>query len=157
VAPGELILASAGRILSSLIIVASAIPACGTIIARFRATTNRACRVAVHAVEHRCAGRGFCRGLRGALCATALRAFFESRSARQQNYRLRKRLRTFLGDTLTKVWDGEWDDAQTGAKMKGFGVELWVMREGCRAGAGRVTRLRGHMIQWDAVNPEEWP
>jgi nuclear transport factor 2 (NTF2) superfamily protein len=60
----------------------------------------------------------------------ALRAFFESRSARQKNYRLRKRLRTFSGETLTNVWDGEWDDAQTGAKMKGFGVELWVMREG---------------------------
>jgi len=30
----------------------------------------------------------------------ALRAF---RSARQKNYRLRKRLRTFSGDTLTNV------------------------------------------------------
>jgi nuclear transport factor 2 (NTF2) superfamily protein len=60
----------------------------------------------------------------------ALRAFFETRSARQKNYRLRKRLRTFSADTLTNIWEGEWEDAQTGASMKGFGVELWVMREG---------------------------
>ena len=33
---------------------------------------RRACRVAVHAVEHRCAGRGFCRGLRGALRQCAI-------------------------------------------------------------------------------------
>lgn len=60
----------------------------------------------------------------------ALRAFFQARSARQRNYRLRKRLRAFAGDMLTNIWEGEWEDAQTGAGMKGFGVELWVMREG---------------------------
>jgi nuclear transport factor 2 (NTF2) superfamily protein len=60
----------------------------------------------------------------------ALRAFFETRSARQKNYRLRKRLRNFSGDMLSNVWDGEWQDAQTGAAMKGFGVEIWVMRAG---------------------------
>ena len=61
---------------------------------------------------------------------SALRAFFEARSARQKNYRLRKRLKAFSGDLLTNVWEGEWEDAQTGAPMRGFGVELWVMREG---------------------------
>jgi nuclear transport factor 2 (NTF2) superfamily protein len=60
----------------------------------------------------------------------ALRAFFQARSARQKNYRLRKRLRALSGDTLTNVWEGEWEDAQTGAGMKGFGVELWVLRGG---------------------------
>jgi nuclear transport factor 2 (NTF2) superfamily protein len=60
----------------------------------------------------------------------ALRAFFEARSARQKNYRLRKRLRAFAGDLLINIWEGEWEDAQTGASMQGFGVELWVMREG---------------------------
>jgi nuclear transport factor 2 (NTF2) superfamily protein len=60
----------------------------------------------------------------------ALRAFFEARSARQKNYRLRKRLRAFSGDMLSNIWEGEWEDAQTGAGMTGFGVELWVMREG---------------------------
>ena len=60
----------------------------------------------------------------------ALRAFFEARSARQKSYRLRKRLRAFSGDMLSNIWEGEWEDAQTGASMTGFGVELWVMREG---------------------------
>jgi nuclear transport factor 2 (NTF2) superfamily protein len=60
----------------------------------------------------------------------ALRAFFETRSARQKNYRLRKRLRAFAGDMLSNVWEGEWEDAQTNAHMTGFGVEFWVMREG---------------------------
>jgi nuclear transport factor 2 (NTF2) superfamily protein len=60
----------------------------------------------------------------------ALRAFFEARCARQKNYRLRKRLRTLSGDSLTNIWEGEWEDAQTGARMQGFGVELWVMRQG---------------------------
>src|SRR6202030_1848524 len=44
----------------------------------------------------------------------ALRAFFEARSARQKNYRLRKRLKAFSGNLLTNVWEGEWEDAQTG-------------------------------------------
>ena len=60
----------------------------------------------------------------------ALRAFFEARSAKQKNYRLRKRLRAFAGDMLSNVWEGEWEDAETGAPMKGFGVEFWIMREG---------------------------
>jgi nuclear transport factor 2 (NTF2) superfamily protein len=61
---------------------------------------------------------------------SALRAFFEARGARQKNYRLRKRLKAFSDDLLTNVWEGEWEDAQTRAPMQGFGVELWVMREG---------------------------
>ena len=60
----------------------------------------------------------------------ALRAFFAARRARQKNYRLRKRLRSLAGDRMTNVWEGEWEDAETGVSMKGFGVELWVMRDG---------------------------
>jgi nuclear transport factor 2 (NTF2) superfamily protein len=60
----------------------------------------------------------------------ALRAFFEARSTRQKNYRLRKRLRALTGDMMTNVWEGEWEDAQTNAPMQGFGVEVWVLREG---------------------------
>jgi len=60
----------------------------------------------------------------------ALGKFFELRRAKQKNYRLQKRLRTLTGDTMTNVWEGDWEDAETGAKMKGFGVELWVMRQG---------------------------
>ncbi len=74
-----------------------------------------------------CVVRFGCVSLQG---RDALRAFFAARRSRQHGYRLRKELRTFLGDTLTNTWDGEWDDAETGAKMRGFGVELWVLREG---------------------------
>jgi len=35
----------------------------------------------------------------------ALREFFRARGARQRNYRLRKELRGFAGDTLANVWE----------------------------------------------------
>ena len=60
----------------------------------------------------------------------ALREFFTARSAKQKNYRLRKQFRSLVGDTLTNIWDGEWEDAARGAAMKGFGVEVWIMRDG---------------------------
>jgi nuclear transport factor 2 (NTF2) superfamily protein len=60
----------------------------------------------------------------------ALRAFFLARSARQKGYRLNKQFRTLMGDVMTNIWNGEWEDATTGRKMKGFGVEVWHMRGG---------------------------
>jgi nuclear transport factor 2 (NTF2) superfamily protein len=60
----------------------------------------------------------------------AVRAFFTARSARQRNYRLVKEFRALAGDTITNVWSGTWEDAGSGTAMKGFGVELWVMRGG---------------------------
>ena len=60
----------------------------------------------------------------------ALRDFFTARSAKQKNYRLRKQFRSLDGDTLSNIWEGEWEDAATGAKMKGYGVEIWLMRGG---------------------------
>jgi nuclear transport factor 2 (NTF2) superfamily protein len=60
----------------------------------------------------------------------ALREFFTARSAKQKNYRLRKQFRSLAGDTLTNIWHGDWEDAASGAAMKGFGVEVWVMRGG---------------------------
>ena len=54
----------------------------------------------------------------------ALRGFFKARSLKQKGYRLTKELRGFTGDT------GEWQDAETGAAMRGFGVEVWIMRDG---------------------------
>ncbi|HET7850031.1 MAG TPA: DUF1348 family protein [Pseudolabrys sp.] len=59
-----------------------------------------------------------------------LRDFFTTRSRRQNNYRLRKELRSLSGDIIANVWSGEWDDAESGARMKGFGVETWLMRGG---------------------------
>jgi len=60
----------------------------------------------------------------------AVRAFFTTRSARQRNYRLKKQLRTFAGDTIANSWTGAWEDAESGAPMKGFGVEVWILRGG---------------------------
>ena len=59
-----------------------------------------------------------------------LRTFFTSRSGRQKNYRLTKQFRTLMGDTITNSWNGSWQDSGTGLAMKGFGVEVWVMRDG---------------------------
>lgn len=60
----------------------------------------------------------------------ALRKFFTARSARQKGYRLKKQLRALMGDLMTNVWDGEWEDAETGRPMKGYGIEVWTMRDG---------------------------
>ncbi len=60
----------------------------------------------------------------------ALRAFFMARSAKQKGYRLKKEFRTLINDTMTNVWEGHWEDADSGVPMRGFGVEVWVMRDG---------------------------
>jgi nuclear transport factor 2 (NTF2) superfamily protein len=60
----------------------------------------------------------------------ALRRFFMARSARQRGYRLNKQLRTFSNDVMSNVWEGQWEDATSGRSMKGFGVELWTLRDG---------------------------
>jgi nuclear transport factor 2 (NTF2) superfamily protein len=59
-----------------------------------------------------------------------LEKFFRARAARQKGYRLRKELKALMGDTIANTWTGEWEDSQTGAKMSGYGVEIWKMREG---------------------------
>jgi nuclear transport factor 2 (NTF2) superfamily protein len=60
----------------------------------------------------------------------ALEDLFRGRSERQKGYRLHKEFRTLMGDTIANYWEGEWEDASTGAKMAGRGVEIWVMRGG---------------------------
>jgi nuclear transport factor 2 (NTF2) superfamily protein len=60
----------------------------------------------------------------------ALEDLFRRRSARQRDYRLRKELRAFAGDTLANYWEGEWQDAATGKQMAGRGVEIWRLRDG---------------------------
>jgi nuclear transport factor 2 (NTF2) superfamily protein len=55
---------------------------------------------------------------------------FRARSARQKGYRLRKELRAMMGDMLANYWEGDWEDAETGAKMVGRGVEIWRLRDG---------------------------
>lgn len=60
----------------------------------------------------------------------ALRRFFDARSSKQKGYHLTKQFRSLMNDTMTNIWDGEWEDMTTGRKMKGFGVEVWTMRDG---------------------------
>jgi nuclear transport factor 2 (NTF2) superfamily protein len=60
----------------------------------------------------------------------ALHEFFTARSAKQKNYRLRKQNRSLVGDVMTNIWEGEWQDAVTGAPMKGYGVEAWTLHDG---------------------------
>jgi nuclear transport factor 2 (NTF2) superfamily protein len=59
-----------------------------------------------------------------------LRAFFTARSGKQKGYRLKKSFRAMANDTIANVWEGEWLDAESSAPMRGFGVEVWVMRDG---------------------------
>jgi nuclear transport factor 2 (NTF2) superfamily protein len=59
-----------------------------------------------------------------------LEKFFRARAARQKGYRLRKELKALMGDTIANTWEGEWQDSQSGAKMSGRGVEIWIMRGG---------------------------
>ena len=35
-----------------------------------------------------------------------------------------------MGDTIANTWEGEWEDSRTGARMAGYGVEIWKMRGG---------------------------
>ncbi len=60
----------------------------------------------------------------------ALEKLFTSRSKRQVGYRLRKTFHALMGDKIANSWEGEWQDSQTGRPMKGFGVEVWQMRDG---------------------------
>ncbi len=59
-----------------------------------------------------------------------LEKFFRARAARQKGYRLRKQLKALTGDTIANTWEGEWEDSRTGARMSGYGVEIWKMRGG---------------------------
>ena len=60
----------------------------------------------------------------------ALGNLFRTRSEPQKDYRLRKQLRSLAGDAIANSWEGEWEDHITGRTMVGFGVEIWVMRDG---------------------------
>jgi hypothetical protein len=44
-------------------------------------------------------------------------AFFAARSAKQKGYRLKKEFRTLTNDTMTNVWEGAWEDAESGLPM----------------------------------------
>lgn len=60
----------------------------------------------------------------------ALRKLFTARLARQKNYRLQKTLLSLEGNVLSNVWEGTWEDRDTGKRMAGRGLEVWRMRDG---------------------------
>lgn len=60
----------------------------------------------------------------------AVEKFLRARFARQRNYRLTKDLRSMTGDIISNYWEGTWEDAATGKKMRGRGAESWTMRDG---------------------------
>jgi nuclear transport factor 2 (NTF2) superfamily protein len=60
----------------------------------------------------------------------ALRELFTARLARQRNYRLKKTCLALEGNVLANVWEGIWEDRDTGKPMAGRGLEVWTMRDG---------------------------
>ena len=56
--------------------------------------------------------------------------FLRARFARQRNYQLTKDLRSMSGNVISNYWEGTWEDAETGKRMRGRGAESWTMREG---------------------------
>ena len=60
----------------------------------------------------------------------ALRELFTARLARQKNYRLKKTLLALDRNVLANVWEGTWEDRDSGKQMAGRGVETWRMRDG---------------------------
>ena len=60
----------------------------------------------------------------------ALRELFTARLARQKDYRLKKTLLALEGNVLANVWEGTWEDGDTGKAMAGRGLEVWRMRDG---------------------------
>ena len=60
----------------------------------------------------------------------ALRKFFTARLSRQKNYRLKKTLLALDRNLIANLWEGTWDDTNTGKQMTGRGLEVWRMRDG---------------------------
>lgn len=58
------------------------------------------------------------------------RRWLEARFSRQRNYTLRKTLRAVTGNVLGGSWEGEWEDANTGARMEGRGLEFQTLKNG---------------------------
>ena len=59
-----------------------------------------------------------------------LRELFAARLARQKNYRLKKTCLALERNVLANVWEGTWEDRDTGKPMVGRGLEVWRMRDG---------------------------
>ena len=60
----------------------------------------------------------------------ALRELLTARLARQKSYSLKKTCLALEGNVLANVWEGTWEDRDTGKPMAGRGIEVWTMRDG---------------------------
>ena len=60
----------------------------------------------------------------------AIMAFLTQRFARTRGYQLKKTLRCLMGTVLGNEWHATWEDAQTGKRMRGRGLEFWHVRDG---------------------------
>ena len=76
-----------------------------------------------------------------------LRQLFERRFARQQGYRLAKTLLALDGNRLANSWEGTWTDKESNKSMAGFGVEVWVMRD------GMIARWDASFSVWEQAGP----
>jgi nuclear transport factor 2 (NTF2) superfamily protein len=56
--------------------------------------------------------------------------FLHARFSRQKDYQLQKTLRTVMGNMIGNYWEGKWEDAINGKRMKGRGTEFWTIRDG---------------------------
>jgi nuclear transport factor 2 (NTF2) superfamily protein len=74
----------------------------------------------------------------------AAEKFLRARFARQRNYRLTKILRMVEGNMIGNYWDGEWEDAQTGRRMRGRGTEFWTVA------GGKISVWEATFNTWDA-------
>ena len=59
----------------------------------------------------------------------ALRDLFTARLARQKNYRLKKTLLALDRNVLAYLWEGTWEDRDSGKQKAGRGLETWRMRD----------------------------
>lgn len=73
----------------------------------------------------------------------AYEAFLRARVGRQKYYRPRKTLRAVTGNVIIDSWEGEWEDAQSGKRMQGRGMECLTMR------AGKVVVLEAVFNAWE--------
>lgn len=81
----------------------------------------------------------------------AVETFLRARFARQKNYRLTKVLRMVEGNMIGNVWDGWWEDAQTGRAMQGRGTEFWTLRD------GKIAVWEATFNVWEAGAPPPSP
>jgi nuclear transport factor 2 (NTF2) superfamily protein len=81
----------------------------------------------------------------------AIMRFLTARFARTKGYRLKKTLRSVMGDVIGNTWDATWEDAQTGKPMQGRGTEFWVVRD------GRIAVWDATFNVWEKGGPPATP